>query len=135
MITDNIREYEKPSINGRITIGRRIGYSRKMYGRKHLVENLFAAQTALSKSKGITLSARLTKGSILLAGQDEPCFILDFINYPRFPVTPEQMKAGVLFIARTLLQYCQQNRIVVELDDKTRMLDLTDEIDPGITVC
>lgn len=131
-MNDNIRVYEEPSLKGRITIGRQVGYSKEVYCREQLIALLCKAQKALSKETDIKLSARLSEGAIIFAGQNEPCFILDFINYPKFPVTPKEMKQGVTFIAKKLLQSCHQNRIVAEFNDQTIMLDLSDEFDPGI---
>lgn len=115
-----------------MTIGLNKGYSDEAWSLLELKTQLFAAQKKLKDSKGILLSAKVTLCDIVFLGQDEPSVTLSFINFPKFPIEIEIFKEGVFFLAKELMDYLKQNRIVVVFDDHTVMLEVSKEIDKNV---
>jgi len=70
--------------------------------------------------------------SIVLSGQKEPHLKLEFINYPKFPLTTKVFKKEIVDLGAYLLDKMQQNRTVVVFTDETIMLELDEAIDTRI---
>ena len=60
---------------------------------------------------------------------NEPGIIVGFINYPRFPSTPEQIQYNALDLAQILLKECKQMQVSIVFPEKTMMLSNPDEIE------
>lgn len=58
----------------------------------------------------------------------EPGVIVGFINYPRFPSTPEEIKLRALDLSQILLRECHQMRLSIVFPDETIMLSNMDEV-------
>jgi hypothetical protein len=67
-----------------------------------------------------------------MSGQIEPHIILNFINYPKFPVKIEILKKEVEELTKQLMIEFKQNRTIIEYLDETLMLEQTEDIDPRI---
>ena len=127
-----INKKHTPTLKSEITIGLNKGYSDERWRLEELKTSLTEAQKLLKESKDILLSTKVTLCDIIFLGQDEPSVTISFINYPKFPILKELFKEGVEFIASILLNELKQNRIVIVFDDKTIMLEKSDEIDRNI---
>jgi hypothetical protein len=53
---------------------------------------------------------------------------ITFINYPRFPSTPEKIKANALDLAEKLTILCKQYRVTIVCTDETIMISNTPEL-------
>lgn len=131
---DSIRIHDVSSLKATITIGRKRGYSEDLIPVSDFYTVLSDLQLELKKTLDIALSARVTESTIIFAGQNEPCLVITFINYPKFPITHQKLKEGAIFIAKHLMTLLKQRRIVVEFQDQTLMLDVNDDIDPKINL-
>ena len=122
----------KPTYFASIAIGKQIGYSTKCYSKEKLVEVLQQFQKKQISERKVYLSACVSECEIVLSGQVEPHIKLEFINYPKFPLTKKQFKDEVELLAEYLMKELSQNRIVIVFHDETKMLELDENIDPRI---
>ena len=56
-------------------------------------------------------------------------FRIGFINYPRFPSTPEKIKEHALDLAEKLIIFCKQYRVTIVCTDETIMISNTQELE------
>lgn len=70
----------------------------------------------------VKLCVTVTPTAFLYVGDEEPGAIVGLINYPRFPSTPETIKAHAMALAEELKQALAQNRVTVVFPDETVML-------------
>ena len=74
-----------------------------------------------------------TKGDgIVSRSGGEPGFIVGLINYPRFPSSPEQIKAHAIAIAEMLLKTCKQLKITVVMPTETVMISAPETTDSSV---
>jgi hypothetical protein len=50
----------------------------------------------------------IESSTFIYTGGEESGFAINFVNYPRFPETPEQIKAKAIDVAKGLLRECCQ---------------------------
>ena len=117
-----------------ITIGTQSGYTDDVISENDIIRFIREYQDQLIEVKNIYLSVCLTDCKIILSGQTEPHFQLDFINYPKFPLKSEVLKVEIEDFAKALMVKFIQNRIVVEFTDETVMFEQSDKIDPRIKI-
>ena len=122
----------KPTYTATITIGSQIGYSTDCYSKDTLISHLQEFQQKQIGERGIYLSACISECEIVMSGQVEPHFKLDFINYPKFPLDEITFKREIELLTTFLMDALQQNRIVVVYYNETKMFEQTNEIDPRI---
>lgn len=122
----------KPNLSATITIGTQIGYTSKRFKKEKLRATIQQFQKLQITERGIYLSACISECEIVLSGQIEPHFKLDFINYPKFPLEVAQFKSEVELMAIYLMEELAQNRLVIVFHDETKMLEKTEGIDPRI---
>lgn len=115
-----------------ITLGLNKGYSDNLWTLEELKIKLTDAQQSLKTKTGTLLSAKVTPCFIVFLGQDEKSVTISFINYPKFPLSFNKFKEGVLWIAEELLYKLEQNRIVITFDNETIMFEKSIEVDPRI---
>ena len=115
-----------------ITIGLQKEYSDHHWSEIDLIEHLTAGQRSLKDSFGILLSAKVTECSIVFLGQVEPSITISFIQYPKFIQDEVKLKEGVLFLANHLMDGMNQNRLVIEFQNETIMIENNEQIDPKI---
>ncbi|MDC1227075.1 hypothetical protein N8013_05430 [Algibacter sp.] len=120
------------SLQATITIGLELGYTKEVYSKDLLIKELQAYQQKRIDAAGIYLSASVSECSIVLSGQKEPHLKLEFINYPKFPLTTKVFKKEIVDLGAYLLDKMQQNRTVVVFTDETIMLELDEAIDTRI---
>lgn len=117
-----------------ITIGRHRHYSGVVIPESEYVSFIQTYQQELILRKKIYLSVAVSGCSIVLNQQHEPHLRLSFINYPKFPLDEAVLKNEIEAMARALLEEFSQNRVVIQFDDETLMLERSDETDPGIGI-
>ena len=123
----------KPTYFASITIGKHIGYSTKCYSKEKLIKVLQQFQKKQITERKVYLSTCVSECEIVLSGQIEPHIKLEFINYPKFPLTEKQFKDEVELLAEYLMKELSQNRIVIVFHNETKMLELSGNIDPRIS--
>jgi len=64
-----------------------------------------------------------TKTEFIYTEGKEPGVIIGIINYPRFPMEPEELKRRTLDLAETLMTILQQLKVSVVFSDETIMLE------------
>ena len=127
-----IKEIKIKTFQASIFIGLEIGYTQKKINENLVIESLSELQKQLSKEKEIYLSASISKTVIVLNNQKEKHLKINFINYPKFPLSEEIFKDEVLIIGKELMKQFEQNRILIIYTDQTVMLEQSNEIDPRI---
>ena len=127
-----IKETKIKTFQASIFIGLEIGYTQKKINENLVIESLSELQKQLSKAKDIYLSASVSKTLIILNNQKEPHLKINFINYPKFPLSEEIFKDEVLIIGKELMKQFEQNRILIIYTDETVMMEQSNEIDPRI---
>ncbi|MDA0195589.1 MAG: hypothetical protein O2887_08075 [Bacteroidetes bacterium] len=115
-----------------ITLGRNVGYSDTLIDKAAVIAFIQGYQNELIMNKNIHLSVSLSECEIILSGQREPHLKLNFINYPKFPLSEKQLKEEIEKMAKSLIEKFEQNRVVIEYPDETIMLENSGEIDPDI---
>lgn len=127
-----IKETKIKTFQASIFIGLEIGYTQKKINKNLVIESLSELQKQLSKEKDIYLSASVSKTVIVLNNHKEQHLKIDFINYPKFPLSEEIFKDEVLIIGKELMKQFEQNRIIIIFTDETVMLEASEELDPRI---
>lgn len=127
-----IKETKIKTFQASIFIGLEIGYTQKKINENLVIESLSELQKQLSKEKDIYLSASVSKTVIVLNNHKEQHLKIDFINYPKFPLSEEIFKDEVLIIGKELMKQFEQNRIIIIFTDETVMLEASEELDPRI---
>ena len=122
----------KPTYKATITIGSQIGYSTDFYIKEKLISHLQQFQQKQITDRKVYLSACISECEIVMSGQVEPHFKLDFINYPIFPLDEITFKREIELLTVFLMDTLQQNRIVVVYHNETKMFEKSEDIDPRI---
>ncbi len=129
-----IKETKIKTFQASIFIGLEYGYTQKQIDENLVIESLSELQKQLSAEKNIFLSASVSKTNIVLNDQNEQHLKIDFINYPKFPLSEEIFKDEVLHFGKELMKQFEQNRILIIYTDETVMLEKSEEIDPRILI-
>jgi hypothetical protein len=115
-----------------LTFGLQKGYTKTLLSKQDVILALQKEQKKLILTKNVYLSAAVSDCDIVLSGQIEPSIKLDFINYPKFPLSEKAFKKHILQLAKQLIKVLEQNRIVIVFHDEIVMLEETDVLDPRI---
>jgi hypothetical protein len=115
-----------------ITIGKLFGYSNDEYSINELYFALQDYQNKRIEEGGIYLSAFVHEGDIVMSGQIEAHYKLEFINYPKFPLYKRVFKDEIVRLGKHLISKFKQNRLVIIFDDEIVMLEENETIDPRI---
>jgi hypothetical protein len=129
-----IKETKIKTFQASIFIGLEYGYTQKQINENLVIESLSELQKQLSAEKNIFLSASVSKTNIVLNDQNEQHLKIDFINYPKFPLSEEIFKDEVLHFGKELMKQFEQNRILIIYTDETIMFEQSEEIDPRILI-
>ena len=127
-----IKETKIKTFQASIFVGLEYGYSQKLIKENSVIESLSELQKQLSKNKNVFMSASVSNTTIILNNQKEPHLKIDFINYPKFPLSEEIFKDEVLHFGKELMKQFEQNRILIIYTDQTVMLEQSEETDPRI---
>lgn len=122
----------KSTYSATITIGSQIGYSTGLYSKETLISILQQFQKSQITARKIYLSACISECDIVMSGQVELHYKLEFINYPKFPLEEKVFKKEIELLTVFLMDKLQQNRVVVVYNDETKMFKKNKEIDPRI---
>ena len=126
-----IKKTLKP-FSAKVTLGLELGYTERLIEKTKIIQHIQKIQNDLIKSKNIFLSVSISDTNIVMGGQIEPHIILNFINYPKFPVKIEILKKEIEELTKQLMIEFKQNRTIIEYLDETLMLEQTEDIDPRI---
>jgi len=127
-----MKTIESLSFFGSITIGLLKKYSNNLIDKNEVIKTLQDYQKNLIKEKGIYLSASISECLIVLSNQKEPHLRLDFINYPKFPLSEKIFISEINSLGKYLMKQFEQNRIVIIYHNKIVMFEVDDKIDPRI---
>lgn len=70
----------------------------------------------------VGLCVTYTETHFIYTNSGEPGCIVGLINYPRFPSSPDQIKAHAVAIAEMLLKACRQLKVTVVMPTETVMI-------------
>lgn len=125
------RKSIKP-FNTRVSFGLYRHYSGELLLKDDVIEEIQAYQAKLINEREIYLSVSISDALIVLNNQKEPHLILNFINYPRFPLNHSELKQEIENLVKHLMAMFSQNRVVIEFPDETVMFEKSKDIDPRI---
>lgn len=77
----------------------------------------------------IGMCVTVTRTKYVYTKGSEPGIIVGFINYPRFPATPDQIQYKALDLSQILLNECKQMQLSIVFPDETLMISNVDEIE------
>ncbi len=118
--------------SAKITLGLEFGYTKQKIEEELIISYLQELQDTLIKEKSIYLSASVSSTKIVMSGQVEPHLVINFINYPKFLLSEDILKAEIENLTKQLMSKFQQNRTVIEYLNETVMLEQNAEIDDRI---
>ena len=128
----NVTKKSLKPFSAKVTLGLELGYTERLIEKTKIIQHIQKIQNDLIKSKNIFLSVSISDTNIVMGGQIEPHIILNFINYPKFPVKIEILKKEIEELTKQLMIEFKQNRTIIEYLDETLMLEQTEDIDPRI---
>ena len=108
-----IRETAIKTFQASIFIGLEKGYTQKRIFEDEVFQTVRRFQLVNSEERNIFLSASISDCNIVLNNQKEPHLKIDFINYPKFPLSEEIFKDEVLVVGKELMKQFEQNRILI----------------------
>lgn len=117
-----------------INIGLENGYKKTLIDKKEIIKHIQTYQDTLIKEKDIYLSCSVSDCYIVLSGQVEPHLKISFIDYPKFQMEHVVLKREIENLTKSLMNIFNQNRIVIEFDDKTVMFEKSNKIDNRIII-
>lgn len=123
-----------PKYTATVTIGLQEGYTKRLISKEEVVAELQKIQDELISTEGVYLSAAVSECDIVLSGQIEPSVKLDFINYPKFPLSEDAFKKYIMLLTKQLMNRLYQNRVVIIFHDEIVMLEVNNGIDPRIFI-
>ena len=115
------------------TVGLEKGYTREPIIPNSMVNFIQTYQRELIRKKGVYLSCAIQPCEVVLANQSESHLQLSFINYPKFPLKHELLKAEIQDLIKALMLEFNQNRVVIEYLDQIVMLEQSDKVDPKVS--
>lgn len=121
-----------PLFSAKVSLGLERGYTGEVIDEKDVIRYIQELQNKLIQEKNLYLSVSLSKTNIVMSGQNEAHLVLNFINYPKFPLDADMLKKEIELMTVQLMHKFEQNRIVIEYLDETIMLEKEDKIDPRI---
>jgi len=118
--------------HARVSFGLNRHYSDELLLKEDVIKAIQAYQAKLISERDIYLSVSISDALIVLRNQKEPHLILNFINYPRFPLNHSELKQEIENLVKHLMAMFSQNRVVIEFHDETVMFERSKDIDPRI---
>ena len=122
------------TFSAKVTIGLEKAYDKEKIEKDRVIEFIQKIQNELIKNKSIYLSVSVSECEIVMSGQIEPHLVLNFINYPKFPLEEDVLKMEIEELTKKLASQFKQNRVVIEYLDETVMFEQNDNIDPRIAI-
>lgn len=121
-----------PSFSAKVTLGLERGYSGEAIDEQEVIRYIQELQDKQIREKNFYLSVSVSKNNIVLSGQNESHLILEFINYPKFPLDADVLKKEIEWMTHQLMDKFEQNRTVIQYPDETVMFEKEKTIDPRI---
>lgn len=121
-----------PPFSAKVTLGLERGYSGEAIDEQEVIRYIQELQDKQIREKSFYLSVSVSKCNIVLSGQYESHLILEFINYPRFPLDTDVLKKEIEWMTHQLMDKFEQNRTVIQYPDETVMFEKEKAIDPRI---
>ena len=118
--------------SAKVTLGLELGYTEELIERSSVINFIQKIQEALIQDKNIHLSVSISDSTIVMSGQIEPHMVLNFINYPKFPLEVDILRHEIEELTKKLMHEFKQNRTIIEYLDETIMLEKEKHIDPRI---
>ena len=120
------------TFSAKVTIGLEKAYEKEKIEKDRVIEFIQKIQNELIQNKSIYLSVSVSECEIVMSGQIEPHLVLNFINYPKFPLDEDVLKMEIEELTKKIALQFKQNRVVIEYLDETVMFEQNDNIDPRI---
>jgi hypothetical protein len=105
-----------PTVTATIYVGLKYRYNGDIASRSAVIA---AIKTYVDK---VGLCVTVTDTQFVYSNGGEPGVIVGLINYPRFPSTPDIIKAHAQAIAGMLLECCRQMKVTVVMPSETVMV-------------
>lgn len=105
------------SFNVQIWVGLRVGYTDEI----HTIDDV--RKICDKYVNDVKQCVTITPTEFRYVDGDEPGVIVGFINYPRFPKSPESITIRALDLAGYLMDELDQKRVTVTTPNKSYMLD------------
>jgi hypothetical protein len=121
-----------PPFNAFIMIGLEVGYTSKKTDKMEVIKEIQAFQIKLHEKENILLSTNISESLIVLKGQIEAHLKIEFINYPKSNIPSNKLKNYILEMAKHLMAFFKQNRIVISFPEETVMIEENLDLDPRI---
>ena len=128
----DIKKFSVPPFSAVITLGMNEGYTNKMITKETVIVCIQEYQDQRISESDIYLSVCISECEIVMSGQVEPHLKLHFINYPQFKLHESELIHEIENLAKYLMSELSQNRMVIEFDGETVMLERDSQIDPRI---
>ncbi len=121
-MTSMITTKTTSTYNATIYVGSKFGYS------DDVIEYSVAEDLIQEWTDRVGQCVTLTRTNYIYTNGSEYGIIVGFINYPRFPSTPEIIRSQAMELANILLTGLKQMNISVVFPDETVMLSDLDRI-------
>lgn len=115
-----------------VNFGLEYGYTQKAIDRKLVLNSISKFQQKLIKEQNVYLSCSISDSVILLNAQNEKHLKLEFINYPKFLLEEKILKTHIESLVIHLMKEFEQNRVVIEYLDETKMIEFTENVDERV---
>jgi hypothetical protein len=101
----------------KVYVGMRAGYSSKLYSES------YAREIIQKYCNSVGLGVTVVFGTCVYTNGNEPCVIIGFINYPRFPKSPNEVYSQAEELGNKLADSMEQERFTIVAPDFTRMYE------------
>jgi hypothetical protein len=125
---------ECKTLTANVVLGLQRGYGEEIISKRKVKDVINNIQHEIKNQFGVLLSVKVTPCEIICFGQEEPSITLEFIQYPKFLCEEKQWNNGVIEFAKKAMSELEQNRTIIVFQDKTIMLENSNEIDPKINL-
>jgi hypothetical protein len=114
------------------TFGLQKEYGSKLISATDFKTALAATQRLVYEELKVVLSTKITFCEIVCLGQEEPSVTLEWIQYPKFEYTTNELKNAIIRLVQLLMFALEQNRVVVIFPEETLCFEQSTIIDPKI---
>ena len=101
-----------------------VGFKERDTGKLHTLEDAEMIASAYCDEVGLCVTVTPTR--YIYTNGGEPGCMIGFINYPRFPSTPDEIREKALALAGRLRAAFNQYKVSVVFPDETVMLESKD---------
>lgn len=134
IVFDTTKEIKHKTYTAKVNIGLKKNYDNTYYEKKEYIEYLQNYQSNLIKEQKIHLSATVQKFELVYGNLVEKHLVLNFVNYPKFPLEINIFKKNINLLAKKMMEQFDQNRIMIEYTDETIVFEKDETIAPKISL-